>query len=197
MAKQGNYVKQLQAYLKKRGSPLAPYAQLIAVTERRYRLPQGLLAGIAAAETTFATNPAAGRDITSGHNAWGWGPHIQFPNWQTAIQTIGRGLGKNYIAKGLTDPLAIGRKYAPSSDGNDPSHWANTVSSIMSEVGGGSYSPGAPMTDAFPVQALKIPRPAPIKINRQTRVPYAVAYSIAAQLANARATGDSAGSSTR
>ena len=32
-----------------------------------------------------------------------------------------------------------------------------------------------------------------MKINRQTRVPYAVAYSIAAQIANARATGDSGG----
>jgi murein DD-endopeptidase MepM/ murein hydrolase activator NlpD len=184
------YAKQLKQYLRKRGSPLAPYAQLIAAVEHRYNLPQGLLAGIAAAETTFGTNPAAGRDITDRHNAWGWGPHIAFPSWEHAIRTIGRGLGKNYIAKGLTTPLAIGQKYAPSSDGNNPSHWADTVSSIMSEVGGGSYSPGAPMTGS-PSVPLKLPRPAPIKINKQTRIPYATAYSIAAQIASARATGDS------
>lgn len=129
----GNYVVRLKRIL--RGTPLAPYARLIANVEARNRLPRGTIAGIAKAESSFGT---AGNPVR-GFNAWGWtngGPpnFRSFPNWESAIRQYGRFLGQNYGADLRSGgPAAIERKYV----GYAAPHWVTNVQSVMSRVGSG------------------------------------------------------------
>src|SRR3989304_5864444 len=105
MAKRVNTIRltrQIQRYLTSKRSPLAPYAASIVRAGQRYGVDPRLLVAIAGAETSFATNPKAGQDITTGHNAWGWGPHIAFPSWEASIDTVARGLRKGYLDQGFT-----------------------------------------------------------------------------------------------
>jgi len=132
-----NYPVKLRRYLRSQGSPLAPYAPLIARMEAKYKLPQGIIAGIAGAETSLGK---AGRG-PSMKNAWGWmtgaGPPNQrsFPTWQSAIRQYARFLSANYPTnRGLS---AIGGKYVygdPSRPG--PSTWVANASAVMRAVGG-------------------------------------------------------------
>src|SRR3990167_8408110 len=151
MSKRVNTVRltrDIQRYLASKRSPLAPYAAQIVRAGQKYGVDPRLLVAIAGAETSFATNPRAGRDITTGHNACGWGPHIAFPSWEASIDTIARGLRKGYLDQGLTTVPQIGRKWAPLGAANDPNWlntgWAGNVSAVMNQLGGGgAVGPGA------------------------------------------------------
>jgi len=133
------------------GTPLASYQAQLAAAERRYRLPRGLLAAIAGAESSF------GRVNSGAHNAWGWGPGIDFPDWKTAINTVAKGLRQNYFNEGRTTISAIGAKWAPQGASNDPtnlnSNWVQNVKKFMSELGG-SMPPGGAVS---PSPALGTP----------------------------------------
>ncbi|WKZ25798.1 MAG: hypothetical protein QY322_00585 [bacterium] len=66
------------------------------------------------------------------YNCWGWGIHsrgtLGFNSYEEAIDTVMRGLKKEYIDKGLTTPDTIWTKYTPNSpDGA----WAKGVNQFM------------------------------------------------------------------
>jgi hypothetical protein len=65
------------------------------------------------------------------YNCWGWGIYgntvTRFSSYEEAIETISRGLKKNYIDKGLTTPEDIMRKYTPPSTGS----WAYGVNFFL------------------------------------------------------------------
>lgn len=138
----GAYVTQLRGVL--RGTPLAPYAALIARTEARNNLPRGSIAGIAKAESSFGT---AGSP-TRGFNAWGWtngGPpnFRSFPNWETAIRQYGKFLGSSYgDALRSGGPAAIADRYV----GYAAPAWVDNVRSVMSRFAAGV--PDAPAAGA-------------------------------------------------
>jgi len=68
------------------------------------------------------------------YNCWGWGIYgnkvTRFSSYEEAIETISRGLKKNYIDKGYTTPEEIMRKYTPPSDGS----WAFGVNTFLKVI---------------------------------------------------------------
>lgn len=70
------------------------------------------------------------------YNAWGWAiftgknSGAAFSGWEEAVDTVARGIKKNYVDKGLTSPEAIMAKYTPSSDGS----WAADVIFTMNQI---------------------------------------------------------------
>jgi cell wall-associated NlpC family hydrolase len=120
---------QIDAYLKKRGSPLAGQGKTFVAAGRRYKVDPRLVVSISGIESSF------GKHILGSHNAWGWGPGRSFGNWAAAIDAVTGGLRRGYLDKGLMTPEQIVRRYAPGSDGNDEGNWSSTVSQFMRELG--------------------------------------------------------------
>lgn len=137
--RQDALTRQIAAYLRKRRSPLAQYAPAFVQIGRRYGIDPRFLVAIAGAETSFATDPNAGRDITTGHNPFGMGPHIQYPTWEAGIAAAASNLRRNYLDRGLTDVVSIRNKWAPASAANDPqglnSQWVNNVRAVLGQLG--------------------------------------------------------------
>ena len=102
----------LAAYLTEYNSPLAYHAQDFIDAADEYGVDWKLVPSIAGVESTF------GKQIPGGYNAWGWGVYgnqsLGFKSWRDGIFTVTGGLRKNYIDKGLTEPLAMNRVYASS-----------------------------------------------------------------------------------
>lgn len=109
--------------LKKYESPMASSVDSFIKTCRDYKINCYLLPSIAGLESRF------GRYIyPNSYNPFGWGGgYIVFENWDSAIETVGRGLGQRYVARGATTVDQIGRIYAESPT------WAVRVKSIMNE----------------------------------------------------------------
>jgi hypothetical protein len=68
------------------------------------------------------------------YNCWGWGIHARgtlgFTSYEEGIETVTKGLKKEYFDKGYTTPEKIMTKYTPSSPGS----WARGVSMFMEEM---------------------------------------------------------------
>ncbi len=133
----GKYIDQR---LRQRGSPLAGEGQTFIDVAVKYDLDPLLLVAISGAESEY------GKRVKSGtYNPFGWGPHIPFPSWGAAIETVGRGLRRGYLNEGLETIPEIGAKWAPIGAGNDPtnlnSNWAGNVSRIFGELGGAGFAP--------------------------------------------------------
>lgn len=124
-----------------KGTPLQGQGQAFVQSGRRHRIDPRLLAAIAGAESSFGEHQSGAK------NPFGWGPGIDFPSYQAAIETVAKGLRENYLNQGLKTIVQIGSKYAPAGAGNDPtnlnSHWTENVSKFYRELGGSSL-PGAP-----------------------------------------------------
>ena len=145
-------VAQIDALLKKRGSPMAGLGNVFAAAGRKYGVDPRLVVGISGIESTF------GKYTSGAHNAWGWNRgKSSFGSWEEAISHVTKGLADGYIRQGRTTPAAIVSKYAPGSDGNDEQGWASAVSSFVKEMGG---NPGASMS-IRPSAALKMPTAPP------------------------------------
>ncbi len=102
----------LQAYLARYNSPLQYHAADFVEAADTYRLDWKLVAAISGVESTF------GKRTPGGCNSWGWGVYgdqaLKFNSCRHGIFTVSEGLRKNYIDKGLLEPLAMNRKYAAS-----------------------------------------------------------------------------------
>jgi cell wall-associated NlpC family hydrolase len=134
----------LDAYFRRKGSPLAGSGNAFVRAGQRYGFDPRLLVAISGAESSF------GR-FAQGHNPFGWGPGIHFANWGQAIDTVARGLKQNYLNQGLRTVEQIQGKWAPAHVANDPTglnqNWTRNVRSFLRELGGG----GGPLS-ASPTQ---------------------------------------------
>jgi hypothetical protein len=147
----------IDAFLRAKGSPLAGLGSSFVAAGQKYGVDPRLIVGISGIESSF------GKRILGSFNAWGWGPGKPFSSWQDGINQVAQGLQSGYISQGLTSPAAIAPKWAPASDGNDPAHWANTVSGFMSDLGGapaGKLTVATPSTTGLQSNAV-LPPPSP------------------------------------
>lgn len=116
----------LKAFFRKYDSPLYDYADFIVKISDENELDYRLIPAISMQEST-----ACKFIPQNSHNCWGWGIYgnkiTRFDSYPHAIETVAKGLKKNYIDKGLTTPESIMAKYTPSSNGS----WANGVSSVL------------------------------------------------------------------
>jgi hypothetical protein len=137
---------QIDAYLRGKKSPLAGYGKSFVTAGRRYGVSPALLVAIAGAESSF------GRINSGKFNSFGWGPGINFPSFDAAINDVAKGLKTGYLDQGRRSIQAIGAKWAPIGAGNDPtnlnSNWADNVSKFYRELGAPVSSP---VTEASPV----------------------------------------------
>lgn len=128
----------IDQYLLSKGSPLAGYGKAFVNAGRRHGVDPRLLVAIAGAESSFAKY----KPSQAIFNAWGWGPHRKFPSWEAGIDAVARGLGENYISKGLKTIEQISGRYAPVGAANDPlnynRNWTRNVSRFYQELGGRS-----------------------------------------------------------
>lgn len=119
-------VANLKAFFRKHNSPLYDHAEMIVKVSDKYEFDYRLLPAIAMQESTLC------RAIPNdSHNCWGWGIYgnkiTRFSSYDEAIETVAKGLKKNYIDKGLVTATQIMEVYTPSSNGS----WAKAVNSVM------------------------------------------------------------------
>lgn len=116
----------LKTFFRKYDSPLYDHADFIVKVSDEYGLDYRLIPAISMQEST-----ACKFIPHNSYNCWGWGIYgdkiTRFNSYPDAIETIAKGLKKNYIDKGLTSPEQIMAKYTPSSNGS----WARGVSSVL------------------------------------------------------------------
>lgn len=110
-------IANLKYFFRKYDSVLYDKAEFMVKMADQYKLDYRLLPAIAMQESGLCKNIYEGS-----HNCWGWGIYgnkvTRFASYEEAIETISRGLKKNYIDKGLTTPEDIMRKYTPPSSGS-------------------------------------------------------------------------------
>ena len=119
-------------YLKRFNSPLLPHAKDVVTISDKYHLDYRLLVAIAMQESGLCKKipPAS-------HNCWGYGIYgdlvTRFESYPEAMDTVARGLKKNYIDKGLDTPEEIMLKYTPPSIAlGGP--WAKGVNKVMDDL---------------------------------------------------------------
>ncbi|OGK18373.1 hypothetical protein A3G67_03720 [Candidatus Roizmanbacteria bacterium RIFCSPLOWO2_12_FULL_40_12] len=115
----------LKLFFRKYNSPLYDHADFIVKTADKYQFDYRLLPAIAMIESGLC------RAIpTNSHNCWGWGIYgntvTRFESYEEAIETVSKGLRKNYLDKGMTTASQIMASYAPSS-----TSWANNVNNFL------------------------------------------------------------------
>jgi hypothetical protein len=119
-------VANLKYFFRKYDSVLYDKAEFIVKMADQYKLDYRLIPAIAMQESGLCKNIYEGS-----HNCWGWGIYgnkvTRFDSYEEAIETISRGLKKNYIDKGLTTPEEIMKKYTPPSTGS----WAFGVNFFL------------------------------------------------------------------
>ncbi|MFC1649855.1 hypothetical protein ACFL2C_04060 [Patescibacteria group bacterium] len=120
----------LRKYMRVRNSPLEDYAEFIVEVSDQHGLDYRLLTAIAQKESGIC------RVIPEdSYNCWGWGIHskgtLRFDNYEQAIQTVARGLKKEYIDKGYVSIEEIMSKWVPHSP---EGVWAKDVQAYMDEL---------------------------------------------------------------
>ena len=119
-------IANLKQFFRTHNSPLYDHAELIVQTSDKYQFDYRLLPAIAMQESTLCRNIPK-----NSYNCWGWGIYgttvTRFSNYEEAIDTVARGIRKNYIDNGLTTATQIMEKYTPSSNGG----WASAVNNFM------------------------------------------------------------------
>lgn len=122
-------VANLKYFFRKYDSVLYDQSEYIVTMADLYKLDYRLIPAIAMQESNLCKHIYEGS-----HNCWGWGIYgdkvTRFDSYNEAIETISRGIKRNYIDKGLTTPEAIMRKYTPPSDGS----WAFGVNTFLKMI---------------------------------------------------------------
>ncbi len=134
--RQGSLAPAIDAYLRKKGSPLAGLGNQFVQYGQQYGIDPRLIVAISGAETSFGGYGPSQKI----HNPFGMGPGIQYPNYGSAIGAVAQNLAKNYFKQGLDTIPEIQKKWAPSGATNDPTglnnNWVKNVSQFYSELGG-------------------------------------------------------------
>jgi hypothetical protein len=125
----------LQNYLSQFNSPLKEHAQDFLDAADNFGVDWRLIPAIAGVESTFGKAIPGGHDPQyTSYNGWGWGVYgnhlISFKNWREAIFAVTKGVKEGYINQGLTDPLAMNKKYASSPV------WGEHVTYFLSDMDG-------------------------------------------------------------
>jgi hypothetical protein len=119
----------VRQYLDSYNSPLAPYSEEIVKVADKYGIDFRFIPAIAQQESNLCHVIPVGS-----YNCWGWGitsvSSLGFDSYSDAIETVTKGLKKNYIDEGLVTPDEIMTKYTPSSNGS----WANGVNEFMAAM---------------------------------------------------------------
>jgi hypothetical protein len=119
-------VANLKNFFRKYNSPLYDEAEYIVEVSDRYQFDYRLLPAIAMQESNLCKFIP-----DNSHNCWGWGIYgttvTKFPSYKEAIETVAKGIKRDYIDKGLVTASAIMQKYTPSSNGS----WAHGVNTFL------------------------------------------------------------------
>lgn len=120
-------------FLRRYNSPMEPhdtYGQVFVEVADKYELDFRLLPAIAMNESGLCKAIPE-----NSYNCFGYGIHsrgtLRFESYETAIDTVAKGLKKNYIDQGRTTPEQIMQKYTPSSPNGA---WAKAVGQFMAEM---------------------------------------------------------------
>jgi hypothetical protein len=113
-------------------SPLAPLSDYIVLESDKYGIDYRLIPAIAMQESTGCKFIPE-----NSYNCWGYGIYgdkvTRFSSYEEGIETVIRGLRKNYYDKGLDTPREIMHKYTPPSVAlGGP--WANGVEYFFNEI---------------------------------------------------------------
>ena len=104
----------IERFYARYNSPLQNYADFIVKTADKYRIDYRLIPAISMQESTGCKFIPE-----NSYNCWGYGIYgnkvTRFSSYEEAIDTVSRGLRKNYYDKGLTTPQSIMAKYTPPS----------------------------------------------------------------------------------
>lgn len=129
IAIQDGRILKLQTFFHIYGSILENYASTIVEAADANGLDYRLLPAIAMQESIGCK-----REIVTTHNCWGWGitskQTTHFDSYEQAIDTVSRGLAKNYINKGRTTTAQIGFVYNPANT----SDWVGKVDYFINQI---------------------------------------------------------------
>lgn len=120
----------VRQYLKRYNSPLADLSNFLVQQADINGLDYRLIPAIAQQESNLCKiiPPKT-------YNCWGWGIHskgtLGFSSYEEAIETVMKGIKKEYIDKGLTTPDTIWKKYTP---GSPDGAWAKGVNQFMTDM---------------------------------------------------------------
>ena len=119
-------VANLKSFFRKHNSSLYDHADKIVEVSDIYQFDYRLLPAIAMQESNLC------RVIPdNSYNCWGWGIYgttvTKFDSYDDAIETVAKGIKKNYIDQGLVTASAIMKKYTPPSQGS----WAYGVNTFL------------------------------------------------------------------
>lgn len=127
----------IQKFYRKYNSPLLEHAEFIVQTADAYGIDYRLIPAISMQESTGCKFIPE-----NSYNCWGWGIYgdkvTRFSSYQEAIETVSRGLKKNYYDKGLREPQTIMAKYTPPALEKGGS-WAKGVNYFFAELDAGTY----------------------------------------------------------
>jgi hypothetical protein len=125
----------LRKFLQSHNSPMANHAGTFVTVADKYDLDWRLLPAIAGAESSF------GKYIPkNSFNAWGWGiptgaqRGLGFGSWDDGIETVGRGLRRGYLDRGLTTLRQMEARYTPPSASQPDHPWVASVEHFMLEI---------------------------------------------------------------
>lgn len=115
-------IEKLESFLESKGSPMAPYADLIVYYSDLYGVDPRLMVAIAAIESGY------GKVCFRPYNAWGFYNGSNWGSWSESIKGYMEGMNGSYFSKGARTPEAIGSSYAA-----DP-NWAARIRGEMAEI---------------------------------------------------------------
>lgn len=119
----------IERFLKKHGSQLVPYSQLLVDTADKYGLDYALIPAMAMQESNLCK-----KIPEESYNCWGFGIYgnkvHKFSSFEEGIDRVGSTLKEKYLEESLTNPDLIMSKWTPRSNGS----WSYAVNTFMQEI---------------------------------------------------------------